>query len=202
MGRRSEHSREELHEMTLEATRSLIRAQGLSGVSGRKIASRIGYTVGTLYVVFHNLDEILLRVNAGTLDSLKARLASAAAGSGTGEVRLLALAQAYLGFAESDPHLWRAVFDLRLSEDAETPQWLSDRVESLFALVRDALRELEPRLSDDQLREAANALWGGVHGVCMLATTGKIDFARGSSPAALVENLVRLYLIGLKVRCG
>ena len=48
MARRNDHSKEELQSMAIDATRSLISQAGYEGVSARKVANSIGYTVGTL----------------------------------------------------------------------------------------------------------------------------------------------------------
>ena len=52
MARRSDHSREELREMAITAAEQIVVEQGYEGLSARKVAAAIGYTVGTLYLVF------------------------------------------------------------------------------------------------------------------------------------------------------
>ena len=74
MARRSEHSREQLTEMILNAAQQIVINDGFAGLSARKIATDIGYTVGTLYIVFDNLDDIILHINARTLDEMRQRL--------------------------------------------------------------------------------------------------------------------------------
>lgn len=44
---------------------------GLSGFSTRQIAKKIGYTLGTLYNIFESYDDIILHINAATLDEMK-----------------------------------------------------------------------------------------------------------------------------------
>ena len=70
MARRSEHSKEQIRDMALEAAETIVATDGLAGLSARKIAKQIGYTVGTLYLVFRNLDDLVLHVNARTLDAM------------------------------------------------------------------------------------------------------------------------------------
>lgn len=70
MARRSDHSRDELREMALTAAEQIVLENGYESLSARKVASAIGYTVGTLYLVFENLDDLVLQVNARTLDRL------------------------------------------------------------------------------------------------------------------------------------
>ena len=58
MGRRNDHSREEIRQMALDAGTELLQQHGVAAVSARKVASRINYTVGTLYLVFENLEIV------------------------------------------------------------------------------------------------------------------------------------------------
>ena len=63
MGRRNEHSRAELREIALQAAEHLVAEGGLAALSTRKVAAHIGYTVGSLYLVFHNLDDLIIQMN-------------------------------------------------------------------------------------------------------------------------------------------
>src|SRR5512134_263577 len=110
MARRSDHSRDEMREMSLNATEEIVAREGYAALSTRRVAAAIGYTVGTLYLVFRNFDELILQVNARTLDALSARLLEAA-GAAEGVPRALALGRAYLRFATERPRLWRMVFE-------------------------------------------------------------------------------------------
>jgi len=49
MGRRNDHTRKDIKEMAISASLELIEERGFSGLSTRKVASKIGYSVGTLY---------------------------------------------------------------------------------------------------------------------------------------------------------
>ena len=75
MGRRSIHTPDELRELIIEATTSIVEQDGLEGLSAREIAKRVGYSPGTLYNVFENLDDLLLIIEARLLDELAGRLA-------------------------------------------------------------------------------------------------------------------------------
>jgi len=60
MGRRSDHTPEQLQDLVLSAARGILADEGLRGLSARRLAARIGYSVGTLYNVYENVDEIVL----------------------------------------------------------------------------------------------------------------------------------------------
>ena len=74
MARRSDHTREELRRMALDAARAIIESDGLRALSTRRLAKAIGYTPGTLYQLFEDLDDLIIEVNVETLDALHAAL--------------------------------------------------------------------------------------------------------------------------------
>ena len=67
MARRSDHTREELTELAIDAALALIEADGFAQFSARQVAAKIGYTVGTLYNVFGSYDSLLLHVQSQAL---------------------------------------------------------------------------------------------------------------------------------------
>lgn len=70
MGRRNEHSREQQRDMAIAAAERLIVCEGTSGFSMRKVAQDIGYTVGQLYLLFRNQDDLFLALNERTADAI------------------------------------------------------------------------------------------------------------------------------------
>ena len=54
MGRRADHSRDELFKMAVEAATKIVAKQGVRMLSTRRIAARMGYSAGTLYQLFDN----------------------------------------------------------------------------------------------------------------------------------------------------
>jgi len=69
MGRRSVHTPEELRELIIQAATEIVEQHGLEGLSAREVAKRIGYSPGTIYNVFENLDDLLLTIEARLLAS-------------------------------------------------------------------------------------------------------------------------------------
>ncbi|NIR30368.1 MAG: TetR/AcrR family transcriptional regulator [Gammaproteobacteria bacterium] len=197
MARRNDHTRGQIREMALQAAETIVSTEGLSGLSARKISRDMGYTVGTLYLVFRNLDELVLALNARTLDELHRRMTDAAARSSEPLERVGGLAQAYLGFAQDHRHRWEMIYEHRLPEGEPLPDWYRDKIARVFALVEQALAPLADRYEPAHITQAARALWGGVHGICILALTGKLDVAGEARAPALVDSLVRNYLRGL-----
>lgn len=184
--------------MALAAAERIISEDGFHALNARKIATAIGYTVGTLYLVFKNLDDLILQLNARTLEELYDRLANAASASGPSEQRLNALAHAYVDFACENTHRWELIFQHRLAPEEILPDWYEAKIAAAFALVETTLGELAPTRPREQIAEAARALWGGVHGICILALANKFGVAGSSDPRVSVESLVTHYLYGFR----
>ena len=196
MARRSDHSREELREMVLTAAEKIVVEQGYEGLSARKVATAIGYTVGTLYLVFENLDDLILNINARTLDRLHARLSEIQASTDDASNYLMQLGQAYILFADDDPHRWAMVFEHRSSDGQAVPEWYREKIMRMFAMVEDGLEPLVKGRSRREVTQAARALWGGVHGICILALTDNLGIAGVDSVQGLTQSLISNYLKG------
>ena len=196
MARRSDHSRDEIREMAIAAAEQIVAAEGYGGLSARKVAGAIGYTVGTLYLVFRNLDDLVLQVNARTLDRLHARMVEVRDRTPDPAASLLSLGEAYIGFAAEDPHRWGMVFEHRGDGGAKLPDWYRQKATRTFALVEELLSPLAPERNAREIAQAARAMWGGVHGICILAVTGKLDVAGVDSVQDLSDTLIRHFLAG------
>lgn len=190
MARRSDHTREEIKEMALVATEAIVSVAGFSALSARKIAKQIGYTVGSLYLVFDNLDDLILQVNGRTLDKLSSALDGAITRHDNPESRLHALGKAYIEFAANNLHLWNMLFEHKLGDDGQLPASMIHQVDSLFLRLEAQFDRLRPGQSKQQLMLSAQALWSGVHGACMLSVSGKFDVVGVDSMQAVVERLI------------
>lgn len=197
MGRRSDHTRDEIHEMALQAAEEILVEEGADGLSARKIAARIGYTVGTLYLVFRNLDDLILQVNLRTLEALHAEAVRTVQTDRPPAEGIRALGRAYIEFAMRNTRRWSLIFEHRLPEGQALPDAHHQRIRAMFGLMGTLLGELRPGLDTDGAGEAAHALWGGVHGICVLALTGKLDVAGEASVYRLADGLITSFLRGL-----
>lgn len=201
MGRRSIHTAEELRELILQAATELIERDGLAGLSAREIARRIGYSPGTLYNVFENLDDLVLTIEARLLDRLAARLGDLPA-AGSPEARVMQLARAYLDFTHENPKLWNLLFEHHMPAGKQVPGWYQTKLDGLMTRIEETLEPLTDRTDPAALKRAARALWSGVHGITSLSTADKLSNITSESAGPLVEDLVSTYLAGLRARAA
>lgn len=196
MGRRSDHSREELQTMIVEATLHLVKQNGASKVTARQIAQAVGYTPGMLYSIFTNLQDIFLHVNEEGVQTLSSLCIEAQRKSKSPEEAIQSMGLAYLKFAEKHTHQ----FDLMFSRQTQGPDAkrtspaLSGRISSLFELVEEELRKLNDSASDEQVKLGARALWSGVHGTAALGLSNQLYYDNKHADRDIVKALINGFL--------
>jgi AcrR family transcriptional regulator len=194
MGRRNEHSRDELKALALRAAGDIVAESGASALSMREVARRIGYTVGALYIVFTNLDDLIVHLNEQTILELRTALERIRGRTNQPAQNLRLLVAAYLGFALLHTARWRLVFEHRLPDGQKAPPTYAGHTAAIFALVGDRLREAGITRDAASTAEVATALWSGAHGICMLAVTGKLQVATQASVQRLLDVLLDSFL--------
>lgn len=197
MGRRSTHTPEQLRQLILDAAQAIIETNGLAGLSAREIARRIGYSPGTIYNMFQNLDDVVLHVEARVLDELDNRIAAMPAGASPGE-NVYKLAETYLSFTSERPKLWNLLFEHYMPGGADTPPWYQQKLEMLMSRVESAMEPLFPASETMARQRSARVLWAGVHGITSLSTANKLSNVTTEAAAYLVRDLIFNYLAGFE----
>ena len=199
MGRRGEHTKEEYREMALVAAEQLVIKSGLQGLTARKVASAIGYTVGSLYLVFKNLDDLILQVNARTLDEMYAYLLNKIEDKINSDDVILASAHAYVSYAMEHKNRWMMVFEHKPPEGNDYPDWYMEKIAEIFALV-DRTVNPHPNEGGAEMSMTSQALWSGVHGICILALMRNYAVLGINDVRPVVDSLVMNYLAGTNVK--
>ena len=190
MGRRSDHSREELRELFVVAGHQLLADVGFARFSGREVAKRVGYSVGTIYNVFGSLDGLILAINTRTFDHWADHLRARLAGERDDCIR--ALVEGYFSFAEANPHLWMAIYDHRLPEGMGLGPDDFVRRRALVDIVQDEITAaLGSRAKDVDLATLTRSLVATVHGHCSFALTGSFALMQVEQPLELALARVR-----------
>jgi AcrR family transcriptional regulator len=200
MGRRSTHTPQQLRELILDAAQEIIDAQGLAGLSAREIARRIGYSPGTIYNMFANLDDVVLNVEARVLDALDKRLADVQQVDGNANGQVTRIAHAYLAFTQEKPRLWNLLFEHHMPAGVDLPAWYQQKLEGLMGHVERALAPHFGAGREGDLRRASRVLWAGVHGITSLSTADKLSVVTTETAGRLIDDLVGTYLAGLPRR--
>ena len=199
MARNTEQRHQKIFEDAIVAAKSIAEAEGLPGLTARRIAKRIGCSVGTLYNVFDNLDTLILHLNGKTFDALYDTFMKLETG-GDVESRIRAEVWTYLNFISDNANLWSVIFEHSWPPNYPFPHWYLEKIQRLYVVIADTLAALMPDSEKEQSYQAAIALWGGLHGISSLAASGKLGIITSDTVNGLSEVLVRNFIAGLQVQ--
>ncbi|MES0881743.1 TetR/AcrR family transcriptional regulator [Roseibium sp. SCP14] len=156
---------EETQRRVLDAAVKAVETGGLEAVNIRKIAAEAGYSVGSVYKHFADQDELLIAVNALTLERIRQVMSDAVKNVEDPLAQLKALARTYLKFARSNRNLWTTLFVHRLPQGRPVPETHIQGNIALLAFIAAPLRQLDPEFSDEQLAARTRTCFAAVHGL-------------------------------------
>jgi AcrR family transcriptional regulator len=195
MTSKTDKKREDLRNRLINAAELAIAEDGLRGLKARDVTAKAGCALGGLYNAVEDLDQLVMLVNSRTLGRLGQQLQSAVGQGASPTEAMQALAGAYVDFAMNNTALWSAVFNHRLPEGAEIPDWHKAEYPVLIAEIIAPLSQLRPDLAPEALKLRAQTLFASVHGVVQLAIHGRFVGAPiselKSEVAALVDAMTR-----------
>jgi AcrR family transcriptional regulator len=188
----------------LEAAREIVIRDGFGALSIRKLAEKIGYTPGNIYLYFAGRDEIAREICRQSYAEILAAIEQAARVKDPME-RLKALLKSYADFAEARPETYKLAFmqDPQFNEVMFRQTAIDEESgagHQAFRLIVDALGELKKTGKIDKhasTRQLAEVLWAGVHGVVSL----KLIYPAfpATSTRELVKTMIRTLINGLRV---
>ncbi len=193
MGRRNHHTREEIRHLAIDAAEVCIQSQGIQGIHARHIAKDIGYAVGTLYQLFKNMDLLILAVNLKTLKALEKQVLLALTDLAPGNASIEAMAMAYVDYALQHTKRWQAVFEHQLKDEQDMPIAYQQQRSHLFKLLEQQFSAAYPALAAREVAIESRALWAGIHGICILALSDKLD-DDGMALTEIAQTLIRHFL--------
>ena len=180
--------RDGLKPAILDAARQLCFADGVDGISARKIAAHVGCSATAIYLHYDNLDDVLhhLRMEG---HALLARYFREAGGKNPLE-RLVGMAHAYYRFGVEQPRYYELMF---LHRYAEARRELVQQEIFTLMLVRDAVQSaIDARTirTDVDAFTLAHGLWSTMHGLTSLAVTGLLVQTAPGQDRVLLDGVI------------
>ncbi|MFJ5520672.1 TetR/AcrR family transcriptional regulator [Streptomyces griseoluteus] len=186
---RKERERAGRERLIVATARELAEQQGWDAVTTRRLAERIEYSQPVLYSHFRGKREIIGAVALEGAAEMAVALRAATSAADGPHARVTALARTYLDFAERNPAVYDAMFQLDgglAFAQEDTPEPLKDA----FAALLDSLGEV----AGDGVHPAllTEVFWAALHGLATLSRAGRL-------PPADAERRVEL-LVGRLTR--
>jgi AcrR family transcriptional regulator len=195
---RRARSKETLREEILEAARALFVKEGYNHVSIRKIADKIEYAPGTIYLYFKDKADILRTICNDTFAKLHSRLSAIAEDSGPALDKLRRGGRAYVQFALDNPAQYLLVFmtafdgSVAVKPDPHDAGYVC--YEDLCRIVQQCIDQGLLRSTD--VNETSQAIWASVHGVsALLITKSGFPFVEHSR---LIDRVIDITVEGLR----
>ena len=159
----------------IQAAIELLREVGYDAISMRKIANRIEYSVGTLYIQYKDKDELFFDVQQAAFEEGFAYIKRIPAESAPMD-RLMTLGQRYVQFGLENPDLYRLMFIMEEPMHAldQDEQWYASLQlhDLLTSTVQECIEAGDIQSSD--LDSLSFGLWALVHGMVSLRISNRV----------------------------
>ncbi|MEF9881128.1 TetR/AcrR family transcriptional regulator [Streptomyces sp. P9-A4] len=168
---RKQRERADRERLIVATARELAEQQGWDAVTTRRLAERIEYSQPVLYSHFRGKREIIGAVALQGATEMAVALREATAGADGPRARVAALARGYLDFAERNPAVYDALFQLDgglAYAREDTPAPLKDA----FAALLECLGEV----AGDGVHPGVftEVFWASLHGIATLTRAGRL----------------------------
>lgn len=192
-----EINNDDFHRRAIGEIGALIQ-EGRHSITLRKVAKLMDCSPGTLINRYGSFDLMLLAFNANTLDQLTQSLEREMSTVSFSKeedplfASLLTLSETYLEFALAHPNEWQLLFELRLPDEVELPDWQELRIATLLGKVEHLFAQYSKN-SDSCNHVIARTFWSGIHGVVALSLDGKLFLDSVFTPKHLITQMVRQF---------
>ena len=191
-----------LREALLVSAQRILVAEGVGGLSLRKVAKQAGVSATALYSHFQDKRELLAVLASEGFEQLAARMLAAAGETGTDNrgsgLHLSGLALGYVSFATENDALFQLMFGREIGNLTDYP-FLVESGSRCYALMAQSVAvKLRDSGSLDSPAVAATAAWSMVHGLATLINDGRITpgTCGVSSNEEMVLQLCRTFTFG------
>jgi len=194
---RRARQKEGVREEILDAARTLFVKEGYEHVSIRKIAEKVEYAPGTIYLYFRDKAEILDRICEETFARLAIRLEAISRDQADPLDCLRRGLRTYVQFGVDNPNHYVVTFVQAKQIERQNPVHAS--AERCFDFLRNGVQRCidAGQLNCQDADEVAQALWAGMHGITTLLITGSFPFIEHNR---LIDRVVHILVEGVRKR--
>jgi AcrR family transcriptional regulator len=196
---RRARQKEGLREEILDAARTLFVKEGYGSVSIRKIADKIEYAPGTIYLYFRDKAEILDTICEETFAKLLRKLQAIEHDTAAPLDKLRRGMRTYIQFGLENPNHYVLTFNQAKVHSESKPVLETTGMKAFSCLRRDVQACIEAgELVSNDADELAQTLWAGIHGLTsVLITHAQFPFVEENR---LIDRMVHTLVEGVRLK--
>jgi AcrR family transcriptional regulator len=199
MGSKQRRAREKegLREEILDAARALFVKEGYESVSIRKIADKIEYAPGTIYLYFHDKAEILDRICEETFSKLLRKMEAIKQDTAAPLDKLRRGLRTYIHFGLENPNHYVVTF-IQAKVHLQSRGVFETIGIRTFGCLRQGVQECidAGALVSNDADEVAQTLWAAIHGLTsVLITCPGFPFVEQNR---LIDRMVETLIEGIR----
>jgi AcrR family transcriptional regulator len=186
-----------------EAAMRVIARKGMAAATMQEIADEAGIAKGTIYLYFHDRDDLVEKTFEGAITQLIERTDAALASGGTFDEKLRKLVESKVEFFRENREFFRLYASLRFPEGTPSQQRRHRRackpqyqaqMDGMAAMLREAMERGEIRTMDPA--RLAIFVSEGIHAIVIQRITEEVSPPENED----VELIMSTLLAGLRVR--
>lgn len=178
---------DELQAEILEAAVGVLEEKSPAGLTLRAIAERMGWSPAALYRYFPSKDALLAALRAEGFKRFAADLEEVGAVEADASELVRRGIRAYLGFARSQPALFRLMYQLDQEADP-SPAYVQEARQRTFDIALGVGHAAaDAGLIEGGGNTAIHVIWAAAHGLASFSLAHQLDL--GSSYQEIVEPL-------------
>ena len=192
-------TKDKIHETLIIKGRDLVRRKGAEFLTARKLSEATGYSVGTIYNQFANMDKFIMEQNILTLDELYLVLKKLLPDTNPYK-NLNRYIDAFVAFVLSQPNLWFLLYNFHICSKYENfPPIYLRKLLRLTNLWRKEFNAVFAELSPAERKVSLQVLWLSMFSLSSFLTLNGLDKMSKVNKKNICKLLLNTYLAGLSV---
>lgn len=192
-------TKDKIHETLIIKGRDLVRRKGAEFLTARKLSEATGYSVGTIYNQFANMDKFIMEQNMLTLDELYLVLKKLLPDTNAYK-NLNRYIDAFVAFVLSQSNLWFLLYNFHICSKYENfPPIYLRKLLRLTNLWRKEFNAVFAELSPAERKVSLQVLWLSMFSLSSFLTLNGLDKMSKVNKKNICKLLLNTYLAGLSV---
>lgn len=191
-------TKDNVYNILITKGRELVRDNGAEFLTARKLSTATGYSVGTIYNQFGNMDNYIQEQNIITLNELHSNICKIMPDSNDYK-NLNRYVDAFVEFVLDNKNLWFLLYDFHLK--AKKNCFSKNYLKSLISIIQVwevYFNKVFSKLNRDERKIGLQVLWLSIFSVSSFLTNQSLNSFSKVNKHNICKLLLNTYLAGLK----